>query len=270
MENRRGNEIFLGVVGVATLLVAIIGATFAYFSASARSNNEAINTSSAQLKLGYADDPGKLSTNLIPASDRVALFAGTDKKWIAKEETQYVGSDGATTTLTGHGLCKDAYDNEVCGIYEFTIGNPTTSRMEIEGEVTSVINQFENIWFAVYDETNTQVVTPKKFPQATQTVKLTGLEQGLVGSTNEKDNSSFDETDPTTYTPIVDKSNPENATTETNVRTYKMVIWIQEIEDDQTTADSGKILTASIKFQTKGGAGVTGTIAASDAIKPKA
>lgn len=265
MENRRGNEIFLGVVGVATLLVAIIGATFAYFSASAQSGNEAINTSSAQLQLGYADDPGKLSTNLIPSSNTIALFTATDKNWIDSKETQFKGDDGKTITVTGHGLCKDMYDNEVCGIYEFTIGNPTTSRMEIEGEVTSVINQFENIWFAVYDETNTQVVTPKKFPQATQSVELTGLEQGLVGSTNEKDNSDFDEKDPTTYTPIVDKSNPANATKETNVRTYKMVIWIQESGNDQTSKDSGKILTASIKFQTKGGAGVTGTIAAADA-----
>ena len=34
MENKKGQGIFLGVVGVATLVVAIIGATFAYFSAS--------------------------------------------------------------------------------------------------------------------------------------------------------------------------------------------------------------------------------------------
>ena len=34
MENNNGKGIFLGVVSVATLVVAIIGATFAYFSAS--------------------------------------------------------------------------------------------------------------------------------------------------------------------------------------------------------------------------------------------
>ena len=39
MENKRGSGIFLGVVGVATLVVAIIGATFAFFSASATANN---------------------------------------------------------------------------------------------------------------------------------------------------------------------------------------------------------------------------------------
>ena len=34
MENKNGQGIFYGVIGVATLVVAIIGATFAYFSAS--------------------------------------------------------------------------------------------------------------------------------------------------------------------------------------------------------------------------------------------
>ena len=34
MENKNGQGIFYGVIGVATLIVAIIGATFAYFSAS--------------------------------------------------------------------------------------------------------------------------------------------------------------------------------------------------------------------------------------------
>ena len=33
-NNRKGPGIFYAVVGVATLVVAIIGATFAYFSAS--------------------------------------------------------------------------------------------------------------------------------------------------------------------------------------------------------------------------------------------
>ena len=39
MENKNGNGIFLGVVSVATLVVAIIGATFAYFSASITGDN---------------------------------------------------------------------------------------------------------------------------------------------------------------------------------------------------------------------------------------
>ena len=40
MENNNGRGIFYGVIGVATLVVAIIGATFAYFSANISSDNQ--------------------------------------------------------------------------------------------------------------------------------------------------------------------------------------------------------------------------------------
>lgn len=276
MENRRGNEIFLGVVGVATLLVAIIGATFAYFSASAQSGNEAVQVQSTELSLGYAENTDDLSTDLIPAAQVYALYAGTNKNWISGEEYTYENASGQTVTVTGNGLCKDDNNNEICGIYEFTIGNPNfTTAMNIEGSVTSTKNEFENIWFAVYDETNTQVVVPTKFPETGQTVALTGLEQQLVGSSKDVGADGvaidgFDAEDPTTYTPVVDKSNAANKNVSSNVRTYKMVIWIEElvidgVHQDQTKVDSGKTLAAAIKFQTESGAGVTGVIAAADA-----
>lgn len=41
MENNKGQTIFLSVVGIATLLVAIVGATFAYFSISVKGNEGA-------------------------------------------------------------------------------------------------------------------------------------------------------------------------------------------------------------------------------------
>ena len=40
-ENKKGSTLYV-VLGVATLVVAIIGATFAYFSASANSTGDAI------------------------------------------------------------------------------------------------------------------------------------------------------------------------------------------------------------------------------------
>ncbi len=43
MENRNGQGIFLGVVSVATLIVAIIGATFAFFSAQVTANESGDN-----------------------------------------------------------------------------------------------------------------------------------------------------------------------------------------------------------------------------------
>ena len=72
MENNKGQAIFLSVVGVATLLVALIGATFAYFStrmegAAGQQNITTAKVSNVVMKpLGFdaATDilPGKVLT----------------------------------------------------------------------------------------------------------------------------------------------------------------------------------------------------------------
>lgn len=41
MDNNKGQTIFLSVIGIATLLVAIVGATFAWFSVSVQGNDKA-------------------------------------------------------------------------------------------------------------------------------------------------------------------------------------------------------------------------------------
>ena len=137
MENKRGSEIFLGVVGVTTLLVAIIGATFAYFSATAKSGNEAISVQATTLSLGYDDVVTRLNVNMIPTEKKYADYA------VFNEE--YVGPDRAKE-------CIDDNGNEICSVYEFYIGNPSkTTRMEIEGSVNVVKNEFTNLQFAIYD-----------------------------------------------------------------------------------------------------------------------
>ena len=248
MENRRGSGIFLGVIGVATLVVAIIGATFAYFSASAISNNDAIRVQGANLSLGYADDPSGLKTNLIPTAEKYALYAGTNAEWIEDDKE-----------------CLDDYSSEICGAYYFTIGNPNTTAMNINGRVTTTVNEFENLMFAIYDEANVQVVEPTAFPKNTGGfVELDELDQQLIGTPMEGRGDNFDSSNPTTFTPLVDKSDPTNADEVTNVRTYKMIIWIEETGENQTDDDSGKVFTAGITFDTGDGSGVTGIITAAD------
>ena len=75
MENKRGNEIFLGIVSVATLIVAIIGATFAYFSASTESNENAVNLGAYEFKLTLSVIPvfPEGATSLIPLEARKEL-----------------------------------------------------------------------------------------------------------------------------------------------------------------------------------------------------
>lgn len=99
MENKNGQGIFYGVIGVATLVVAIIGATFAYFSASATSNGDTIegdtngnlsaNLSLAVAKVNYTftgegTDKSPASPNLVPAVLDSTTPAGITKALAAK------------------------------------------------------------------------------------------------------------------------------------------------------------------------------------------
>lgn len=50
-EDKRG--IFFGVIGVLTLIVAIIGASFAYFSINAKSDKDAVKVKAASVQIVY-------------------------------------------------------------------------------------------------------------------------------------------------------------------------------------------------------------------------
>lgn len=284
MENRRGSGIFLSVIGVATLIVAIIGATFAYFSANAASNNEAIKVGSTELELGYADVLDGLKTNMIPSEESIAEFAAFNEDWVAGEEIEVEtewdaeGNPTKTETITAPGQCIDQNGNEICSVYEFYVGNPSkTTNMDIVASLTVAQNDFENLKYAIYDESGDVVVEPVKFPDAGDTANLTALTQtltafdGVESRTGVKDFTTlgpengvlaFDSEDPSTYQPSIDKSDPDNASALVNVRHYTMLIWIDEIESDQTDADAGAIFAAGITIKTGGASGgVTGVIA---------
>lgn len=98
-NNRKGPGVFYAVVGVATLVVAIIGATFAFFSASASVNgNENIaggtqdisNALTADVTAVYtgadaAAGPGLVPTDITDAKDNVD--AAVAKKCVSKGYT---------------------------------------------------------------------------------------------------------------------------------------------------------------------------------------
>ena len=267
MENKKGNGIFLGVIGVATLIVAIIGATFAYFSASTNSTDNAIRVNSTQLSLGYSDDTSKLKTNLIPATDEIAKFGATD-----------------TTHINTKGACIDDNGNEVCGVYDFFVGNPSgTTAQKIYANITVVSNTFDALYFTVLDETGTAVIPATSFKfdsdntnktagetktnangtvtytekEGKAVLELKALEQTLLASPTAV--ADGDKNDASKYT-------LKESGTDKNFRKYKVIIWIRESGKDQTTADAGKAFSAGINITTGGsGTGVTGVIAAAQA-----
>lgn len=104
-ENRKGPGVFYAVVGVATLVVAIIGATFAYFSASTTNNTDVTGSTASGASLSMAitrvSDAGT-AANMIPM-----LTADLQK--------------GVTGTSSKS--CVDANGNTVCQVYKITVTN---------------------------------------------------------------------------------------------------------------------------------------------------
>lgn len=282
MENKKGSGIFLGVIGVATLIVAIIGATFAFFSATTNSSETAVGAQAALLKLGFWEDNSGLNHHLIPATHTIAEYAALNKS--------YKGADRAKE-------CLDDNKNEVCGVYIFKVGNPSpTTQQDLYGSVVVSSNEFQNLMFQVYDEQDNPIMPrPANFKEVDEETKAIDL--GKLGvllpsrldDSNEDsviddkdDNKRFDATNPSTYTRICeygtmwdDDGKPETATVkckETNVREFKLVLWINEIYSDQTTLDGleTSILAAGIKLTSASDTqGVTGIISAADSYDTK-
>ena len=244
-NNRRGSEIFLGVIGVATLVVAIIGATFAFFSASTNSAANAVSVGSTTISLNYEDIVGtNLKTALIPATDRIAAYAALDQ-------------DG---TNNSNPQCVDDNGNDVCGVYQFTVTNPsTTTTQDISYSLDVVLNTFTNLHYKIYEGTASTLTSGAASGNpAESTVVASGTFPGVAeGGTHR--------------TVDLEELNARLGTTSpSNFKTYTMLIWIHEIEDDdevsgngdQTSADSGKSFAAQMLVTSGSGGGVTGVIAA--------
>lgn len=113
-QKNNGRGIFYGVIGVATLVVAIIGATFAYFTATESVTN-GISGNMATISFGVTVekiiDPGQTS-GMIPMSNDMIEAAVNN-----------------TTNAT----CVDDNGNAVCQIYKITVTNTSSAAMFVDG-----------------------------------------------------------------------------------------------------------------------------------------
>lgn len=97
MENSKGQTIFLSVIGVATLLVAIIGATFAWFSVDVTGNAGAQSVYVETMKLGsvtFTDNDAITLTNVKPITSNQITADNIKEFTVAQTATD------ATETLT--------------------------------------------------------------------------------------------------------------------------------------------------------------------------
>ena len=122
-NNRKGNS-FYAVIGVATLVVAIIGATFAYFSASRVNDTDIQGTTAEAGGLTVVANRITTGTNdsIIPLN---LIVNQTDKDTVDQFDKAMENK------------CKDSLGNNVCDIYEVIVSNLSkTSTVNVQGKLT--------------------------------------------------------------------------------------------------------------------------------------
>lgn len=131
MENRRGSGIFLGVVSVATLIVAIIGATFAYFSASVEGEGT-VDLTAYEFNASVSISPvyPTSAASLIPLNPNTAL---TGENITNKTNITYAMNEATNR-------CVDSYGYQVCAVYKAVFTNNGSADIELDGVLTTAKN----------------------------------------------------------------------------------------------------------------------------------
>lgn len=135
MENRKGNGIFLGIVSVATLIVAIIGATFAYFSATTESNTNAVGVTAYEFKLTLSVTPvyPTGAAALIPLNPTTVIPNAPEPN----NTNLLYALNGAKTR------CVDDSGLQVCALYKVTIVN-YGNQVTLKGALKTTSNVASN------------------------------------------------------------------------------------------------------------------------------
>ena len=122
-KNYNGRGIFYGVIGVATLVVAIIGATFAYFTAS-KSDENTIKGNMATIELGLA--VSKVTT------------AGDDTGLIPMSNSMVEVAVNTGSGMGSSAICVDDTGNAVCQVYKVDLTNKSSAAVFVDGYVALI------------------------------------------------------------------------------------------------------------------------------------
>lgn len=132
MENKKGSGIFLGVVSVATLVVAIIGATFAYFSASASSEEGAIGATAYEFNVKVTNIKMIQPENVDSLGGIIPMNVNTQVS--GKGMLLYALNDATNK-------CVDSNNYQVCALYEATLSNGGSQAVTLNLAVKTDTNE---------------------------------------------------------------------------------------------------------------------------------
>ena len=235
-NNRKGTGVFYAVVGVATLVVAIIGATFAFFSASA-TNDSTITGGTAEaggVKLDVTPVT-ETGTNMIPLN----LMDNTTPTNIATGAAdQFTDALGATKGAS----CKDSNGNNVCQVYSIKVTNlSTTSTVQVRGTLT-LATESENMKWQLLSAADA----------TTRADFATVVDKGVAGNVTVGGNTGA--TGAAAASQTLAKSGDA---------TYYVLVWLEETGAGQEGKDAGKSFKGTVNFNAVDAQGHTSGLTAS-------
>ncbi len=153
-QRQKRDNTFNIIVGVSTLIIAILGATFAYFSATASSKDNDVNVRSAYVSISYDGGTEIKASNLIPSSEKVSIRMfqkEVESVGNVDDEIAYLDQDEYTNDTSRR--CIDVKGREVCYVYQFSIKSEGEEggNTEISGGIKVNQNEFDNLSFIVYE-----------------------------------------------------------------------------------------------------------------------
>ena len=271
MDNKKKKQVFLLIVAIAVIILIGVGSTFAYFSANVASEEGAVDVGAAVFEIALKDDTSLTKANIIPSKEKYVNLA-IDR---LDENGQFIRPyKEDNKTITDKTVCIDDNLNEICSLYTFTVQNPMTD-MELPLYVTLVpsVNTFTNLKFKIIEilhneETGYYVnevvggkwlVDTRYFVDDVTDAYIKDEEGNKVPKPN------FDEL---TSQPLevkdmlkmLPKAKDQNTPSES---TFTLVLWVDEIDQNQTKQDGGQMFAGGIVVSVGGGGnGITGVFSA--------
>ena len=233
MENKNGRGIFYGVIGVATLVVAIIGATFAYFTATANTSATPVTATGGEVSLTATAGDQKMSTKMIPLDVANTNFAKG-------------GFVGVADTATGVADCHDKRGNEICSVFTVTLANPSASSQKIFTTFVPTENTFTNLHMAIFKGTIAKVNA------STAGWKVDTASEKPIANAQDGD-LLLAKTKVAAQNTTMDLSNKlDQVLAGDGNTTFTILVWIDETGDAQD-ADQGKKFSGYFNFSTASG-----------------
>jgi len=273
MKDKKKKLILLSLITFSILILAVVGSTFAYFTATISSDEGAVGSTAAEFSIDLIDDTTLIKSSLIPSAERYVDIASTRKN--GDDFVKPYKDPNTGLTVLDKTACIDDNLAEICSIYTFTVVNEMTKNdAPIYVSLKPSTNTFENLYIKVLDADKNIVENSKiqLIDDRYETEVIDGVikyKKDEEGNWIPKTNFASLEIAPISIASITDvlpkaTTNEETGEIIPSTATYSIVMWIMETGTDQTKADGEKVFAATLNVNvgSANGGGITGVFSA--------